>query len=76
MDQNEIERSISAAFDSIILINKLSSEEDIMNKVMTSEQVESVISKNIGHLKYMMSQDWFRNSLSSAQIIQIEKFTK
>jgi hypothetical protein len=76
MDQQEIEKSISAAFDSIIMINKLNSGTDLMNKVMTNEQIQNVISKNIEHLKHMMSQDWFKNSLSSAQVKQIEKFTK
>lgn len=76
MEQQEIEKAISAAFDSVIMINKLNSGTDLMNSIMTNEQVQNVISKNIEHLKHMMSQDWFKNSLSSAQIKQIEKFTK
>ena len=76
MEQQEIEKAISAAFDSVILINKLKSGEDLMNSVMSKEQVEITIQRNIDHLKHMVNQDWFKKALSSAQLKQIEKFTK
>lgn len=76
MEQQEIEKAISAAFDSVILINKLKSGEDLMNSVMSKKQVETTIQRNIDHLQHMINQDWFRNALSPAQLTQIEKITK
>ena len=76
MEQQEIEKAISAAFDSVILINKLKSGEDLMNSIMSKEQVELTIQRNIDHLQHMINQDWFKSALSPAQLTQIEKITK
>ena len=58
--QEQIEKSILAAFDSIDLINNFeSSQEDI--------------DRNIEHLKIMMQKDWFINSLTDEQLIVINK---
>jgi hypothetical protein len=76
MEGHDIEQAISAAFDSVILINKLNSGDDPMSKLLGKERVEKTIESNIQHLKMMMEKTWFVESLSEAQKKQITKFTK
>ena len=59
----EIQLNISAALDSVDLINKTtSSQEDI--------------ELSISHLKIMMSKDWFENALTEEQKTNIIKIIK
>ena len=76
MEKEQIEQAISAAFDSLILINKLQSGEDKLNKILSQEKVDKMISDNIEHLKVMMEFEWFNGALSSAQAKQIQKIIK
>ena len=56
--QEQIEKSISAAFDSVDLINR--NEDDV-----------DTIERNIEHLRIMMGKDWFITSLTTEQTNQI-----
>lgn len=61
----QIKKSVAAAFDSVNLITNLKAKE-----VVTDEE-NSTISRNIEHLKIMMSKDWFVEALTTTQKQQI-----
>lgn len=56
--QEQIAQSVSAAFDSVDLINR--NEDD-------SETIE----RNVEHLRIMMSYEWFVSALTIEQMKQI-----
>lgn len=56
--QEQIEKSISAAFDSVDLINR--NEDDV-----------DTIERNVEHLRVMMNKEWFATSLTTEQANQI-----
>jgi len=57
----EIAQSVSAAFDSVNLINELKTKE-----TNTNEET-ATIGRNVEHLKIMMAKDWFVGGLKTAQ---------
>lgn len=66
MTQEEIQRSVSAAFDSVNLINKLN-----LKDVLTDEETDTV-DRNVEHLKIMMSKEWFDTALTTEQKSDIQ----
>ena len=68
--QEQIEKSISAAYDSVNLINELNLIE---NK--TEEDLER-ISKNKEHIGIMLSKDWFLSALTIDQKTELETIAK
>lgn len=56
--QEEIEKQISAAFDSVELIIRNEDDEDTINR-------------NVEHLKIMMGKEWFSSSLTPEQTTEI-----
>lgn len=64
--QDQIEKSISAAYDSVSLINELNSKESL------TEEEDSTKSRNIEHLKIMLSKEWFESALSETQKAELE----
>ena len=66
MTQEEIQRSVSAAFDSVNLINKLN-----LKDVLTDEETDTV-DRNVEHLKIMMAKEWFDNALTTEQRADIQ----
>ena len=61
LTQDQIEKSISATYDSVSLINGLNSKE-----VLTEEEADSK-DRNIEHIKIMLSKEWFANALTKDQ---------
>jgi NAD kinase len=51
MTQEQIAQSVSAAFDSVDLINR-------------NEDDATTIERNVEHLRIMMAKEWFYNSLN------------
>lgn len=70
LTQEQMEKQVSAAFDSVNLITNLKAKE-----VLTDEN-NSTISRNVEHLKIMMGKDWFVKALSTAQKNQINNIIK
>ena len=70
LTQQQIEKSVSAAFDSVNLITNLKSKE------VATDEDNSTISRNIEHLKIMMSKDWFVKALTTAQKTKINSIVK
>ena len=66
LTQDQIEKSISAAYDSVSLINGLNSKE-----VLTEEEADSK-DRNIEHIKIMLSKEWFANALTKNQKTELE----
>lgn len=67
LTKEQIEKSISSAFDSVNLINNLN--------LLTDKTEDDIyrININIKHLNIMMSKDWFINNLSKEQKENINK---
>jgi hypothetical protein len=61
----EIQKSISAAMDSVSFITKKISE------TKTEERVKGV-NRNIKHLEHMLTKEWFSGALSTQQRTDID----
>ena len=70
LTQDQIEKSISATYDSVSLINELNSKE-----VLTEEEADSK-DRNIEHIKIMLSKEWFANALNKTQKVELEVAVK
>ena len=58
MTQEQIAQSVSAAFDSVDLINR-------------NEDDAATIERNVEHLRIMMGYEWFVNALTAEQAAEI-----
>lgn len=65
LTQEQIEKHVGAAYDSVNLINSLNEKE-----VLTPEE-EATVVRNIEHLKVMMNKDWFFTGLTASQVNEI-----
>lgn len=61
MTPEQIEKSVSAAFDSVTLINEL----NLLNTL--SEEEQATKDRNIEHLKIMIAKEWFASALTEEQ---------
>jgi len=66
MTEQEVTNSISAAFDSVNLINQL----DLLTPPLSDED-ESTRARNVEHLRVMMAIEDFVNGLTTEQEEQI-----
>ena len=66
LTQDQIEKSISATYDSVSLINELNSKE-----VLTEKEADSK-DRNIEHIKIMLSKEWFANALTKDQKTELD----
>jgi hypothetical protein len=58
LTQEQIAQSVSAAFDSVDLINR-------------NEDDAATIERNVEHLRVMMGKEWFVSALTTEQLEQI-----
>jgi hypothetical protein len=65
LTQEQIEKSISAAFDSVNLLNELNLLESL------DEEQTDRKTRNIQHLKTMIEKEWFSTNLTSEQASKI-----
>lgn len=63
--QEQIEKQVSAAFDSVNLINKLDGIE-----ILTNDEIDTY-NRNVEHLKIMMGKEWFKSALTTSQKTKI-----
>jgi hypothetical protein len=63
LTQQEIQRNINAAFDSVTVINNPQSSADD-------------ISRNVEHIKIMMLKDWFVAGLTTEQSLTLTNLIK
>lgn len=66
----QIQRSVSAAFDSVNLINELNQKENL------TEEETSTLVRNVEHLKIMIAKEWFKNALTQQQKSEINTILK
>ena len=59
------EKSISAAFDSVALINKLITET-------ADDKKKANVERNVKHLELMLTKEFFTGALTSTQKTEIE----
>lgn len=65
LTSEQIQRIISATYDSVGVINDLQSKTSL-----TEEQDE--LDRNIQHIRIMMGQAWFVELLSTDQIVELQ----
>jgi len=61
LTEDQVQRSISAAFDSVNLINELKTKSSL------SEEEQSRLDRNKEHLVIMLGKDWFEAGLTEQQ---------
>ncbi len=61
LTQEQIAQSVSAAFDSVDLINQINNQEE------KSQDDLDTLDRNVEHLRIMMAMEWFYNALTEEQ---------
>ena len=61
----QVQRSISAAFDSVNLINQLKAQPSL------TEEEQDRVNRNVEHLRIMLAKEWFSEALTEQQKIDI-----
>jgi len=64
--QEQIDKSILAAYDSVNLINELKAKESL-----TEEEVDR-LDRNKKHIEIMLAKEWFSNGLTKAQKTELQ----
>lgn len=64
--QEEIAKSISAAYDSVNLINELKAKETL------TEEETVTLTRNEEHIRIMMGKEWFVAGLTDLQITELQ----
>ena len=64
MEELNTQQSISAAFDSVNLINNTILET-------ASDDNKSTVTRNVQHLEIMLSKEWFSEALTQQQLTDI-----
>ena len=59
------EKSISAALDSVALINKLVIEA-------IDDKKKSAVERNVNHLELMLTKEFFTEALTTEQLVELE----
>jgi len=62
----QVAKSVSAAYDSVAIINTLNGKLDI-----TEEELET-LDRNVEHIRIMMGKAWFVEGLTTEQIIELQ----
>lgn len=62
----QVQRSISAAFDSVSLINELKAKPSL------TEEEQDRLNRNVEHLRIMLAKEWFSEGLTEQQTIYID----
>jgi|LauGreDrversion4_2_1035121.scaffolds.fasta_scaffold70364_5 hypothetical protein len=70
LTQEQIERTVLSAFDSVNLVNELNALESL------DEEQTACKDRNVEHLNIMMAYDWFVDALTEEQKTEINKIIK
>ena len=62
----QVQRSISAAFDSVNLINQLKAQPSL------TEEEQDRVNRNSEHLRIMLAKEWFSTGLTEQQKTDID----
>ena len=70
LTQEEITKSVTAAYDSVTLIN------DLLAKSSLTEEETATLARNKEHLAIMLGKEWFVGALNSEQKTELEALIK
>ena len=62
----QVAKSISAAYDSVTIVNELNGKLDI------TEEELATLDRNVEHIRIMMSKEWFVAGLTDKQITELQ----
>lgn len=62
----QVAKSVSAAYDSVNLINELNAKETL------TEEETATLNRNVEHIRIMMGKEWFVGGLTDAQIVELQ----
>lgn len=66
LTQEQILKAVSAAYDSVAIINELKPKSE------KTDEEKDMLARNEGHIRIMMSKDWFVNALTEEQIAELK----
>lgn len=66
LTEEQIAKSVSAAYDSVNLINELKAKTEL------TEDENATIDRNVEHLRIMLAKEWFANALTAEQKSELE----
>lgn len=66
LTEEQIAKSVSAAYDSVNLINELKAKTEL------TEDENATIDRNVEHLRIMLAKEWFANALTAEQKAELE----
>lgn len=64
--REEIAWAISAAYNSVAIINEVKSKED------KTDEDEDALDRNERHIRIMMEKEWFVNALTDEQLLELK----
>lgn len=64
--QEELEKMVSAAYDSVAIVNELKSKESL------SELEQDTLFRNEEHIRIMMGKVWFVAALTDEQVVELQ----
>jgi hypothetical protein len=62
----QVAKSISAAYDSVTIVNELNGKMDI------TEEELATLDRNVEHIRIMMGKEWFIAGLTDKQITELQ----
>jgi hypothetical protein len=62
----QVAKSVSAAYDSVNLLNELKTKETL------TEEETATVKRNEEHIRIMMGKEWFVAGLTDAQITELQ----
>lgn len=63
----QVAKSVSAAYDSVNLINELKAKESL------TEEETATVTRNEEHIRIMMGKEWFVAGLTKKQVTELQK---
>jgi hypothetical protein len=70
LTNEQLQASISAAYDSVSLIN------DLKLKDTLTEEDTACLERNIKHIEIMLGKEWFIGALNSSQKTELQSIIK
>ena len=62
----QVAKSISAAYDSVTIVNELNGKLDI------TEEELATLDRNVEHIRIMMGKEWFVGGLTKKQVTVLQ----
>ena len=62
----EVAKSVSAAYDSVAIVNQLNGKIDI------TEEETATLDRNIEHIRIMIGKEWFVAGLTPLQVTELQ----